>query len=296
MQSTLAGFRSKKFRVLVATDVAARGLDIKEVELVVMTDPPKDPETYIHRCVAGAATACLSSACSGVHPSQAMVRWCELCQHVACKLSLVMAAGWSAALVAQTRSKPHWLWFWTALDVVGIVVVNVVVFVLCRAAATHIHRPTRMLAPADEACMPWPDTLNSHNLPQEQHGKDPHLASGAVNAGRSPGCLKHGACCRSGRTGRAGSSGTCVVLVDKKKEGLIPLIERKAGLKMQRIGTPQPSDLARVAGLPLGLQCPDFRVQAASGLCWLSAVLQILAAAAPVQLQLVTLDQSNCCV
>ena len=49
-QSTLAGFRSKKFRVLVATDVAARGLDIKNVDLVVQTDPPKDPETYIHRC------------------------------------------------------------------------------------------------------------------------------------------------------------------------------------------------------------------------------------------------------
>ena len=50
VQSTLAGFRSKKFKVLVATDVAARGLDIKNVELVVQTDPPKDPETYIHRC------------------------------------------------------------------------------------------------------------------------------------------------------------------------------------------------------------------------------------------------------
>ena len=35
--------------MLVATDVAARGLDIKEVELVIQTDPPKDPETYIHR-------------------------------------------------------------------------------------------------------------------------------------------------------------------------------------------------------------------------------------------------------
>ena len=92
VQSTLAGFRSKKFRVLVATDVAARGLDIKEVELVVMTDPPKDPETYIHRCVAGAATACLSSAGSGVHPSQAMVGCCEAYQHVACKLRLLIGS------------------------------------------------------------------------------------------------------------------------------------------------------------------------------------------------------------
>lgn len=46
---TLAGFRSGKFPVLVATDVAARGLDISGVELVVQCEPPKDPETYIHR-------------------------------------------------------------------------------------------------------------------------------------------------------------------------------------------------------------------------------------------------------
>lgn len=49
---TLAGFRSGKFPVLVATDVAARGLDITGVELVVQCEPPKDPETYIHRSAA----------------------------------------------------------------------------------------------------------------------------------------------------------------------------------------------------------------------------------------------------
>jgi ATP-dependent RNA helicase DDX21 len=35
--------------VLVATDVAARGLDIPSVDLVVQVEPPKDTETYIHR-------------------------------------------------------------------------------------------------------------------------------------------------------------------------------------------------------------------------------------------------------
>lgn len=99
-EMTLAGFRNGKFSVLVATDVAARGLDIKEVELVVQTEPPKDPETYIHR---------------------------------------------------------------------------------------------------------------------------------------------------SGRTGRAGSTGISITLVDRKKEGLIPLIQRKAGLKFERVGAPQPADVARVA-------------------------------------------------
>lgn len=49
VQVTLAGFRSGKFSVLVATDVAARGLDINDVQLVIQCEPPRDAETYIHR-------------------------------------------------------------------------------------------------------------------------------------------------------------------------------------------------------------------------------------------------------
>ena len=52
----------------------------------------------------------------------------------------------------------------------------------------------------------------------------------------------------AGRTGRAGCTGVSVVLVDKKKEGLIARIEQKAGMKFERIGAPQPADMARVAG------------------------------------------------
>ncbi|XP_037660179.1 nucleolar RNA helicase 2 [Choloepus didactylus] len=46
---TLKGFRNGDFGVLVATNVAARGLDIPEVDLVVQSSPPKDVESYIHR-------------------------------------------------------------------------------------------------------------------------------------------------------------------------------------------------------------------------------------------------------
>ncbi|MGH0117360.1 UNVERIFIED_CONTAM: hypothetical protein FKN15_033455 [Acipenser sinensis] len=46
---TLKGFRNGSFEVLVATNVAARGLDIPEVDLVVQCAPPKDVESYIHR-------------------------------------------------------------------------------------------------------------------------------------------------------------------------------------------------------------------------------------------------------
>ncbi|CAH9094300.1 unnamed protein product [Cuscuta epithymum] len=46
---TLAGFRSGKFMTLVATNVAARGLDIDNVELIIQCEPPRDVEAYIHR-------------------------------------------------------------------------------------------------------------------------------------------------------------------------------------------------------------------------------------------------------
>lgn len=46
---TLKGFRNGDFGVLVATNVAARGLDIPEVDLVIQSSPPKDVESYIHR-------------------------------------------------------------------------------------------------------------------------------------------------------------------------------------------------------------------------------------------------------
>jgi len=45
----LARFRASAARILVATDVAARGLDIPEVELVINYDIPRDPDDYIHR-------------------------------------------------------------------------------------------------------------------------------------------------------------------------------------------------------------------------------------------------------
>jgi ATP-dependent RNA helicase DDX21 len=46
---TLKSFRDGVFKILVATDVAARGLDINDVDLIIQCSPPKDYETYIHR-------------------------------------------------------------------------------------------------------------------------------------------------------------------------------------------------------------------------------------------------------
>lgn len=48
-EHTLKDFRDGKFSTLIATDVAARGLDISGVDRVIMSQPPKDVESYIHR-------------------------------------------------------------------------------------------------------------------------------------------------------------------------------------------------------------------------------------------------------
>jgi len=48
-QKALDGFRSGKFRILVATDIAARGIDVKEISLVINFDLPDNSEDYVHR-------------------------------------------------------------------------------------------------------------------------------------------------------------------------------------------------------------------------------------------------------
>ena len=47
--ANLARFRAREARVLLATDVASRGLDVPTVELVVNYDVPRNPDDYVHR-------------------------------------------------------------------------------------------------------------------------------------------------------------------------------------------------------------------------------------------------------
>ncbi len=48
-QKALAGFKDGSLRVLVATDIAARGIDVSDVTHVVNFDLPDEPEAYVHR-------------------------------------------------------------------------------------------------------------------------------------------------------------------------------------------------------------------------------------------------------
>jgi superfamily II DNA/RNA helicase len=88
---TLAEFKEGRTNVLVATDVAARGIHVDGISLVVHVDPPKDPKDYLHRAgrtarageSGGVVTLVLPKqrrstqammAKAGVHPAEVRVR------------------------------------------------------------------------------------------------------------------------------------------------------------------------------------------------------------------------------
>ena len=48
-REALEGFKSGKYKVLVATDIAARGIDVTGIELVINYDLPEDTQNYVHR-------------------------------------------------------------------------------------------------------------------------------------------------------------------------------------------------------------------------------------------------------
>jgi ATP-dependent RNA helicase RhlE len=66
----LAGFKSGKYRVLVATDIVARGIDVEALEHVVNFDVPHMPEDYIHRVGRTARAEATGDAYTFVSPEE----------------------------------------------------------------------------------------------------------------------------------------------------------------------------------------------------------------------------------
>jgi ATP-dependent RNA helicase RhlE len=66
----LAGFKNGKYRVLVATDIAARGIDIEELSHVVNFDVPHVPDDYIHRVGRTARAEATGDAFTFVAPDE----------------------------------------------------------------------------------------------------------------------------------------------------------------------------------------------------------------------------------
>jgi ATP-dependent RNA helicase RhlE len=95
-ERALANFKSGQTRVLVATDVAARGIDIDSISHVIQYDLPNVPETYVHRIERTGRAGADSIAFAFCDPKSA--RFCAI------------SRGWSASCPGRgsppLRGKP----------------------------------------------------------------------------------------------------------------------------------------------------------------------------------------------
>ncbi|MFH1233639.1 MAG: DEAD/DEAH box helicase [Patescibacteria group bacterium] len=69
-REAMAGFKNKKYRILIATDIASRGIDVSNIELVVNYDLPDSSEDYVHRIGRTARAGNIGKAISFATPDQ----------------------------------------------------------------------------------------------------------------------------------------------------------------------------------------------------------------------------------
>ena len=69
-EQTIREFKSKKIRILVATDILSRGIDIKGIELVINYEVPHDAEDYVHRIGRTARADRTGEAITFINPKQ----------------------------------------------------------------------------------------------------------------------------------------------------------------------------------------------------------------------------------
>ncbi len=68
--AALEGFRNRRYRILVATDIAARGLDVDGISHVINFDVPATPEDYVHRIGRTARAKAVGEALTLVAPAE----------------------------------------------------------------------------------------------------------------------------------------------------------------------------------------------------------------------------------
>lgn len=69
-RDALEGFKFGRYRILVATDIASRGIDVTKIELVINYDLPEDVENYVHRVGRTGRAGCKGHAISFAEPDQ----------------------------------------------------------------------------------------------------------------------------------------------------------------------------------------------------------------------------------
>ena len=88
----MEGFKVGKYRVLVATDIASRGIDVKNIELVINYDLPENAEDYVHRIGRTGRAGMSGKAISFATPDQgSMVRDIEMLTRINLPISQLPA-------------------------------------------------------------------------------------------------------------------------------------------------------------------------------------------------------------
>jgi ATP-dependent RNA helicase RhlE len=98
----LSAFKDGKLQVLVATDVAARGLDIEDMPLVVNYELPHVPEDYIHRIGRTGRAGATGEAMSFVAPEEEKYL-AEIEKLLRKKVAIVVADGFDPSAVRSER-------------------------------------------------------------------------------------------------------------------------------------------------------------------------------------------------
>ena len=99
----LREFRSGETPVLVATDIAARGIDVKDVRLVINYDLPEEPEVYVHRIGRTARAGAAGQAIALCSPEE--IRKARNVHKLLERLLPVHAS--SASIPAELRAVPE---------------------------------------------------------------------------------------------------------------------------------------------------------------------------------------------
>ena len=104
----MAGFRFGRYRILVATDIAARGIDVSGIELVVNFDLPMNPEDYVHRIGRTGRAGATGHAISFAMPHQrADVKGIEAVIRTAVRVSPLPSLTRKSPAPHQAQSHPH---------------------------------------------------------------------------------------------------------------------------------------------------------------------------------------------
>ncbi|MBU2551336.1 MAG: DEAD/DEAH box helicase, partial [Proteobacteria bacterium] len=105
-QAALDGFRNGRYRILVATDIAARGIDVAKVSHVINYDMPDTTDAYIHRIGRTGRAALSGEAFTFVtHEDQFMVRAID--RVLGCTVERRMLKGLEGVMDASPAPEPR---------------------------------------------------------------------------------------------------------------------------------------------------------------------------------------------